>query len=466
MTFNTLIEAERLANLALSMLVEFTKAAGGHLVLFDEDGGIRHHFGLAQGESPKAAPLGPAVAESLRSLRIASGGREGSSGRCWDVPLRTDDAGIGALRLYRSGGAPPFSPDDRALVEACAAHLAQSLRSRQLYEDHLVHRRRADLVERVTRAVHGPADLEETLGVVVRAAAEALGAGSGSIILGDTGGRLGAVVSLGASGRATAAPAPSAGEDRIVRWVFTEGTPFSDGMRLLAPITQVVRDRRVFDERRRSLHGWPLTRTLGVIAMAEPDARSPFTEEGLSALRVFADHAAAAIASNTLVRQAAQDNLTGAASRSQLGIRLEEEIGFARKHGIHVAAIMIDIDRFKQVNDAHGHQAGDEVLCRVADILLDAVRQNDTCARYGGDEFTLVLPETDLTGAQVVAENLRQRVAASTFARERIPVTISLGVAEFPLHANTAEGLLRRADKALYEAKESGRNCYRTASAG
>jgi len=243
MTFNTLIEAERLANLALSMLVEFTQAESGHLVLFDDNGGIRHHFGLVQGESLKAEPLAATDEKSLRSLRTAHEGREGRSGRRWDVPLRTDEAGIGALRLCRGASAPPFTPEDRALVDACATHLAQSLRSRQLYEDHLVQQRRAELVESVTRAVHGPADLEETLGVVVRAAAEALGAGSGRIFLGDMDGRLGAVASCGVEGREAGEPDPVSGGDRSIRWVFTEGTPFCDGKRLLAPITQVVRDR-------------------------------------------------------------------------------------------------------------------------------------------------------------------------------------------------------------------------------
>jgi len=127
---------------------------------------------------------------------------------------------------------------------------------------------------------------------------------------------------------------------------------------------------------------------------------------------------------------------------------------------------MADVDHFKKINDGHGHQIGDEVLIEVARILRETVRKYDQCSRYGGEEFTVVLPETRLSGAQVVAENIRRRVEGGLFSRERIPVTISLGVAEFPMHATTPEGLLRQADSALYGAKAAGRNCTRTAAPG
>ncbi len=464
MTFNTLIEAERLANLALSMLVEFTGTRRGHLVLFDAEGSIRHHFGIHGGESPVPATLEPDREEQLRVAGRQSGTRTEGGGRSLIVPLNADDSAVGALRLERGEQDDPFSPGDRALVEACASHLAQSLRSRQLYEAHLAQRRRAELVERVTRAVHGSGDLEETLGVVVRSAAEALDANAGALIIGDLAGRLG----IAAAHRMPANlvdPEARPAEGRIVRWVFTEGTPFCDGQRIVTPIRQVLRDRRVFDERRRSIHGTPFTRTLGVLYLEGPPEGKSFGDEELAALRVFADHASAAITNNALIQQASLDPLTQLDSRLQLEPRLGEELDFARRHGLPVSVIMADVDNFKKINDLHGHQAGDEVLCQLARILREAVRHNDICARYGGEEFTVVLPETHLAGAQIVAENIRQRVEASLFSPERIPVTVSLGVAEFPLHANTAEGLLRRADRALYQAKEAGRNCSRTASA-
>ncbi len=464
MTFNTLIEADRLANLALSMLVEFTEARRGHLVLFDEEGEMRHHFGLEAGETLAPLELPPDLAERLAALRGETLARVVEGERSLSVPLVAEEAAVGAIRLEREPADRAFTTADRALLEACATHLAQSLRSRRLYEVHLAQRKRAELLDRVSRAVNVPGDLEETLGVVLRAAAEALAASSGALILGDAAGRLGIAAShhIG-DGLVDAEACPA--ESRLTRWVFSEGTPFCDGKRLAVPVRQVVRDRRVFQERRRSVHGSPFLRTLGVLYLEQPAGAGRFSEEDVLTLRVFADHAAAAVTNNSLVQQASTDPLTRLDSRLQLETRLREEIEFARRHGVPISVIMIDVDHFKRVNDTHGHQVGDEVLCDLAQVLKEAVRSNDACARYGGEEFTVVLPETHLAGAQVVAENIRSRVEGRSLSRERLRVTVSLGVAEYPLHSNTLEGLLRRADQALYRAKEAGRNCCRAAPA-
>lgn len=462
MTFNTLIEADRLANLALSMLVEFTEAYRGHLALFDDEGRIRHHFGLVGKGDLQPEPLSEERARKLRAMRGEALARREDGDRTLSVPLQAEEASIGAVCLERAPGERSFGSADRALVEACAAHLAQSLRSRRLYELHLLQQRRSELLDRVSRAVTAPGDLEETLAVVLRAASETLGAPSGALFLGDAQGRLGAAAahnmdtSLDASGNRPA-------ESRMTRWVFSEGTPLCDGRHLVVPIRQIVRDRRVFQERRRSLHGSPFMRTLGVLYLeADPGGR-PFTEEDLLALQVFADHASAAVTNNSLIRQASTDPLTGLDSRLHLESRLKEELAFARRHGIPASVIMADVDHFKRINDTYGHGIGDEVLVEVARLLRSAVRGNDSCARYGGEEFTVVLPETHLAGAQIVAENIRRRVEEARFAQDELRVTVSLGVGEYPLHANTAEGLLRRADQALYQAKEAGRNCCRTA---
>ena len=462
MTFNTLIDADRLSSLALSMLVEFTGARRGHLVLFDERGGVRHAFGLETEGGLRELPLREEVLGELRNLQPWEGASQGPQGHSLSVPLHAEESMVGGVHLERSPGDPPFAAADRALVEASASHLAQSLRSRQLYEAHLAQRRRVELLERVTRALGAPGDLEDVLALVVRTASEALSASSGALVLGDTAGRLG-VASAYRLHNDLVDPEAHPAESRMLRWVFTEGTPVCDGQRVIMPVRQVLRDKRVFDERRRSIHASPFVRTLGILYIEGPLERRPFTEEDLLTLGVFADHAATAIANNALFQEATTDPLTRLDSRRQLELRLTEEVDFARRHGIPLALIMIDVDHFKRVNDGHGHQVGDEVLFEVARILMETVRKFDFCARYGGEEFTVVLPETHLAGAQVVAENIRRRIEGALFSRERIPVTVSLGIAEFPLHASTPEGLVRKADHALYDAKASGRNCYRTA---
>ena len=116
-----------------------------------------------------------------------------------------------------------------------------------------------------------------------------------------------------------------------------------------------------------------------------------------------------------------------------------------------------DVDHFKEVNDRSGHQAGDAALQRIAHILESANRHVDTPARVGGEEFALILPDTDQHGALIIAERLRCALL-DEFGGDAVPITISFGIATFRDHGETAASLLHAADDALYEAKESGRN--------
>jgi diguanylate cyclase (GGDEF)-like protein len=126
---------------------------------------------------------------------------------------------------------------------------------------------------------------------------------------------------------------------------------------------------------------------------------------------------------------------------------------------------MIDIDHFKQFNDLHGHQAGDDMLRRVAEILKGYVRSCDVAARYGGEEFLILLTETGPEGALNFAEKLRERVGAIRAQGEQA-VTLSVGVATFPDHGADVESVIRQADAALYEGKRRGRNRVALAASG
>jgi diguanylate cyclase (GGDEF)-like protein len=114
------------------------------------------------------------------------------------------------------------------------------------------------------------------------------------------------------------------------------------------------------------------------------------------------------------------------------------------------------VDHFKRYNDSLGHQAGDEVLIRVAAVLREATREIDCAARYGGEEFLVILPETTMGGAVEVADRIRARLAREAFPGGR--VTLSIGVAEFPVHGETPVTLIASADAALYRAKHEGRD--------
>jgi diguanylate cyclase (GGDEF)-like protein len=162
-----------------------------------------------------------------------------------------------------------------------------------------------------------------------------------------------------------------------------------------------------------------------------------------------------------LDREAKLDPLTGVPVRRVLESRLQRAYRHACEEGKPMAVIMCDIDFFKKVNDNHGHAAGDEALKLVASTLDSERRERDLCCRYGGEEFTLLLEETDGDAALRLAERLRRAVQGLHFVFEErhIPLTLSLGVAGFPeLHIKTASELLLLADEALYEAKGRGRN--------
>lgn len=157
-----------------------------------------------------------------------------------------------------------------------------------------------------------------------------------------------------------------------------------------------------------------------------------------------------------LERLSVTDLLTGLHNRRFLVDAFEKEIRRADRHERPFSVLMIDVDRFKQYNDTHGHQAGDQVLVGMGRVIAEAVRDLDVAARYGGEEFIVLLPECDLDNAVAAAERIRARLARETF--DHGEVTISVGVAEFPTHGETAAAVIGAADAALYEAKRQGRD--------
>lgn len=152
------------------------------------------------------------------------------------------------------------------------------------------------------------------------------------------------------------------------------------------------------------------------------------------------------------------DKLTNLYTRKYFELVLQNEIYLNSTIQGEFSIIMIDIDRFKQVNDRFGHQRGDEILQKVAAIVMDSVRKSDICARYGGEEFIILLPRTDSEGAYNLGEKIRKRVESAKLLGYHNPVTISLGIATYPIHSSWMRDLIDKADQALYHSKENGRN--------
>lgn len=207
-------------------------------------------------------------------------------------------------------------------------------------------------------------------------------------------------------------------------------------------------------------------RVIGAIIVASPEPDRITQDE----VHNLTDLGAVAATSLEIVweidevtKRAITDGLTGLVNRRAFDEHLRRLLNETDRFGQPLALILADIDHFKRINDTWGHEAGDEVLRRVARKLVEGVRTVDVVARYGGEEIAILLPQTSLAGATDLADRLRHAVGAKPvkFKGEEIAVTISLGVASYPDAVPAREILFRSADRALYEAKRSGRNCVK-----
>jgi diguanylate cyclase (GGDEF)-like protein len=156
--------------------------------------------------------------------------------------------------------------------------------------------------------------------------------------------------------------------------------------------------------------------------------------------------------------RASTDALTGLPNRRAIGDTVKRLVAQATRTAAPLAALVLDVDHFKQVNDLFGHDRGDEALAAVGEVIAAAVRAGDFAGRSGGEEFVVLLPDTDAEGGHVAAEKLRAAIATVTVPGVDRNITASIGVAAVPDHAADSETLLRAADRALYAAKANGRN--------
>jgi diguanylate cyclase (GGDEF)-like protein len=161
-----------------------------------------------------------------------------------------------------------------------------------------------------------------------------------------------------------------------------------------------------------------------------------------------------------LEKTAKTDMLTGLANRRDALMKLDIEKTRSERYKRCFSILLLDIDNFKKVNDQYGHEAGDFILVELAKEMLRSVRREDTCARWGGEEFLMILPETSLDGAFNLGNKLREKVESLQFNYNRIllTITISIGVTEYFIN-EVIDECIRRADLALYRAKSEGRNC-------
>jgi diguanylate cyclase (GGDEF)-like protein len=208
---------------------------------------------------------------------------------------------------------------------------------------------------------------------------------------------------------------------------------------------------------------------LGVMNLSR-STTGGFAASELRLLSLLSDQAAVAISNASLhqmiSRQAYSDTLTGLPNRRALDERLEEEVQSARRNNYSFAVIMMDLDGFKDVNDTYGHTVGDDVLRLVFNQMARGVRNTDFLARYGGDELTLILTQSDMSSAQIVAEKIVEGMSKLKYKLpdgRKLKLGISGGIAIFPVNARNGPDMLRAADTALYQAKKHKRGSFEVA---
>ncbi|MCZ6651200.1 MAG: sensor domain-containing diguanylate cyclase [Acidobacteria bacterium] len=224
----------------------------------------------------------------------------------------------------------------------------------------------------------------------------------------------------------------------------------------------------------RSVMAVPLVsrgRVIGVVKLVNRQPGDSFSPADQSLVTLLMEPAAIALENAILFKKmehlSVTDDLTGLHNVRYLNGFLYRELKRCRRYNLPVSVVFLDMDGFKTVNDRFGHLAGSQTLTEVGQVLQRMVREIDMVARYGGDEFVVILPQTGPRGAAVIAERIRQGIAEATFLGDMgraVNLTASLGVASFPEQGSTRDELIHQADAAMYRVKESGKNGVLSAS--
>lgn len=332
-----------------------------------------------------------------------------------------------------------------------------ALQNAQLYSLERQRARHLEVINAIARETTAVLDQEELLIKVCAVIQQTFQVGHVSVLLRDGDGLL-----LRASQGKFTASAASGG--RLPAGAGLWGKALSTGKTLIEEDVRACPEYIGFYQETRSRMCIPLVsfgQTLGVL-MLESAHLGTFHEGDVESLEAVADICATAIQNAHYVERVKQlaylDGLTGIFNRRYFEMRVVEEIDRARRFESGMAVLMVDIDQFKRLNDEFGHLLGDEVLRQVSSMFHQQLRKIDVVCRYGGEEFAILLSQTNPQHSLGVAEKLRRLVENWQFPGVPQRVTISAGVATFPDHGTTRDELVKSADAGLYAAKQSGRN--------
>jgi diguanylate cyclase (GGDEF)-like protein len=418
----------------------------------DSDTRIKVGAGLCGAAAQKKRPIyAPDVSKDPRVISVGENTRSELA-----IPLMVGDEVVGVLDC-QSEKLEHFDPETTDLLTLFSTQASMALQNAQLHE---LERRRGEqlrAINEVARQMTGVLDRKELLAKVCPLIQEAFRVSQVSILLKEE-------------------------DDLVVRAnhgcltpVVGEGhrVPADCGLagKELAEGRSVIEDDAVSNSNYPRLYRETASRItiplisfrqmLGVLALDSEKLRA-FGSKDTQPLEAVADICATAIQNVNYVERVKQlaylDGLTGIFNRRYFELRLVEEMERARRFNAGMAVIIIDIDHFKHLNDEFGHLLGDEVLRQVSSVFHQQLRKIDVVCRYGGEEFAILLSQTDPDYAVQVTEKLRRSVEEWQFPGVPRPVTISAGVATFPRHGTSRDELVQAADSGLYAAKQAGRN--------
>ena len=390
--------------------------------------------------------------------------------RLW-VPLVMRGEVIGLLTMGPKAGSQPFDNFDLYFLQQISAQAAVSINTCRLYarrkrekEDLDKTLQNLSLLYSIGKAMNYISDLKNLLQYILSQAVEITSAEKGSIMLYNLEtDRLNIRVLAGledteyqekVNNNEISCRSFKPGEG-IAGRVFMTSQPM---------IVNNIREDDLFIKSEtsyvRSIACIPMvvySDVIGVINVTNKKKGKEFTDEDVEMLKAVADQAAVAVNKAQLWDMAVTDSLTGLYVRRYLMVKLQEEIHRAERYNKPLSVVMVDLDRFKKINDTYGHDAGDRALKTISQFFQKNIRDIDAIGRYGGEEFVMLIPDADKKAAFCLAERLRKELAKVKL-EDLPPITISLGIATYPSDGTDIEELIKKADAAMYEAKRKGRN--------
>jgi diguanylate cyclase (GGDEF)-like protein len=389
----------------------------------------------------------------------------------WWIPLVMRDEVVGVLAISHQDKSKQFSDLDLFILKQITSHAAICINTCRLYEKRQKEKEELDkilanlsLLYSIGKAMNYISDLKSLLQYILSQAVEITAAEKGSIMLYDL--ESDRLMIRVLAGMADTAYQEKVNNNEIKCRTFKPGEGIAGRVYLTAKpmVVNNIRDDDLFVESESSyvssIACIPMVvynDVIGVINVTNKRGEKDFSDEDVQMLKAVADQAAVAVNKAQLWDMAVTDSLTGLYVRRYFMVKFQEELHRADRYNKILSIVMADIDRFKKINDTYGHDVGDKVLQTIGKFFQKNIRDVDIIARYGGEEFIVMIPEADREAAYCMAERLREKFSEIDLG-ELPNITISLGIAAYPDDGTEIEDLLKKADAAMYAAKQAGRN--------